>query len=122
VLPLAFRKSVIFDIHVEESNQLALMCRGPLRSQLVSGPLLSQSLNLLNPFTTLADSSEPWPAICPPITIRAATIAAIAPRTVIAVAAARGNPHLPFLRASATGSMSAVNKMATATGIRTSDR
>jgi hypothetical protein len=122
VLPLAFRKSVIFDIHVEESSQVALKCRGPLRSQLVRGPLLSQSLNLLKPFTTLADSSAPWPAICPPMTIRAATIAAIAPSTVIAVAAARGNPHLPFLRASATGTISAVSRMATATGIMTSDR
>src|SRR5512133_1014010 len=122
VLPLALRNSVILDTHVEESSHAAFKCSGPLRSQLVRGPLLSQSLNLLNPLTTLADNSGPWPAICPPITISTPTIAATAPSTVIAVAAALGNPHLPFLSALATGNIRAVSKMATATGIKTSDR
>ena len=80
--------------HVEESSQVAFICSGPLRSQLVSGPLLSQSLSLLKPFTTFVDSSGPCPAICPPITIRTPTIEATAPSTVMAVAS--GFRQTPF--------------------------
>jgi hypothetical protein len=76
----------------------------------------------LKPFTTLVESSAPCPAICPPITIRTATIDATAPITVIAVAAALGKPHLPFLSALATGNISAVSRIATATGMTTSER
>ena len=65
---------MILATHVEESSQAAFRCSGPLRSHSVSGPLFSQSLSWLKPFTTLVDSSAPCPAICPPITIRAATI------------------------------------------------
>jgi hypothetical protein len=111
VLWLSARKVWIRSPHWEVSKKPEL-----------SGRLLLSSVRsrLLNPVTTLSESSEACDAIWVPIRTSAPTMRAMPPSTVTAVAGPRCSPQARSRLA--TGESIAARRTATASGITTSER